>query len=285
MLLLSIEDGERCGETLKSLFENADDPDNVVVGLVEQNAPEDKFCIEVYCSNYGAETHKREFIRKDMTKVTLNEKGRIKCPRYDQIRLVAYHHVQAKGPIYTRSLARKILGNEEFCMQIDAHTAFVKGWDTLAKEQWTSTANEFGILSNVPAEKEHMELYAVGGEKFTEVPRQCTIRFLDNGFPVRCTWKLRNGARLPLSTHAIIFRAYQQDYVKPADGKVVDLNKPLLGHGWSAAFSFAKCHLEENSPYDTFSQFAMPVEQFGRFARFWTRGYVLVAAQAVLFLA
>ena len=189
------------------MFENADDPDKVVVGLVEQNAPEDKFCIEVYCTSYGVQTHKRNQIRKDMTKVTLNEKGGEACPRYDQIRLVAYHDVQAKGPTYTRSLARKVLGNEEFCMQIDAHTAFVKGWDTLAKEQWLNTENEFGILSNVPADKDLMEQYSVGREKFTEVPRQCSIRFMENGFPVRYSWTPHLLAALSLSTtHPVIAR-------------------------------------------------------------------------------
>jgi hypothetical protein len=33
-------DGERCGDTLQSIFENAKDPDKVIIGLVEQNAPE-----------------------------------------------------------------------------------------------------------------------------------------------------------------------------------------------------------------------------------------------------
>jgi hypothetical protein len=32
-------DGERCGDTLQSLFENAKDPDKVIVGLIEQNEP------------------------------------------------------------------------------------------------------------------------------------------------------------------------------------------------------------------------------------------------------
>ncbi len=63
-----------------------------------------------------------------------------------------------------------------------------------------------------------------------------------------------------------------QDYSTPADGKVADLNAPLLGHGWSAAFSFAKCHLEESAPYDNFAVFSLPIEQFSRFARLWTRG-------------
>ena len=46
-------DGERCAETLKSIFENAKNPDKVVVGVVEQNAPDDKFCIEQYCKSFG----------------------------------------------------------------------------------------------------------------------------------------------------------------------------------------------------------------------------------------
>jgi Glycosyltransferase (GlcNAc) len=116
-------DGERCGKTLKSLFENAANPDKVVVGLVEQNAPEDKFCLEAYCELFGASfgrghtpytlihptrhiytsgdttgAHpiKREQIRADTTKVIRKVEGRLACPRYDQVRLVAYHHIQAK---------------------------------------------------------------------------------------------------------------------------------------------------------------------------------------------
>ena len=57
------------------------------------------------------------------------------------------------------------------------------------------------------------------------------------------------------------------------DGKASNLAKPLLSHGWSAGFSFAKCHLEESAPYDPFQPYVMGVEQFARYARFWTRGY------------
>jgi Glycosyltransferase (GlcNAc) len=64
----------------------------------------------------------------------------------------------------------------------------------------------------------------------------------------------------------------QQDYETPADSKAVDLDKPQLSLGWSAAFSFAKCHLEETVPNDPFAPYAMPIEQFSRFSRLWTRG-------------
>lgn len=55
---------------------------------------------------------------------------------------------------------------------------------------------------------------------------------------------------------------------------VENLQKPLLSHAWSAGFSFSKCHLEESVPYDPFTPYVMGVEQFARFARLWTRGYV-----------
>jgi Glycosyltransferase (GlcNAc) len=177
-------DGERCGETLRSLFENAVDPNKIVVGLVEQNAPEDKFCLEQYCSHFGVNTNKRQNVREGVVKIMTNDKARESCPYYNQVRLVAYHHIQAKGPTLARSMARKVIGNEEFCMQIDAHTDFVRGWDELAVTEWKKTENEFGILSNVPADKAAKDSYTEGAEKFAEVPRQCVVRFLDNGFPV-----------------------------------------------------------------------------------------------------
>lgn len=46
-------DGERCAETIKSIFENAKNPDKIMVGLIEEAAPEDKYCLEQYCANQG----------------------------------------------------------------------------------------------------------------------------------------------------------------------------------------------------------------------------------------
>jgi hypothetical protein len=52
-ILFPCLDGERCGDTLKSIFENAKDPSRVFVGVVEQNQPTDKGCIEQYCNSFG----------------------------------------------------------------------------------------------------------------------------------------------------------------------------------------------------------------------------------------
>ena len=52
-LMFCFLDGERCAETIKSIFENAKNPDKIMVGLIEEAAPEDKYCLEQYCDNQG----------------------------------------------------------------------------------------------------------------------------------------------------------------------------------------------------------------------------------------
>lgn len=78
----------------------------------------------------------------------------------------------------------------------------------------------------------------------------------------------QNGLELKLP-----FIVCKQDFESITEkAEAIDLETPLLSHGWSAAYSFSKCHLEESVPYDPFSHYAMPVEQFVRYARMWTRG-------------
>jgi hypothetical protein len=183
--MLSTIDGERCGETLKSIFENAKDPSKVFVGIAEQNEPNDKFCIEMYCQTFGVKAIKREEVRSDVTKIMVQTDGVAEsCPHYNQIRQVAFYHVNAKGPMYARSMIRKILGDEEFCMQIDAHSAFAPEWDVVLRNEWKSINNEFAILSTVPPRKGSMESMAPGGKDAHTVPRICKVFFRDNGFPV-----------------------------------------------------------------------------------------------------
>jgi hypothetical protein len=121
-------------------------------------------------------------IRADTTKIIANPEKK-KCPRVDQIRKLTVHNVAAKGPVWARSLSRKILGNEEFCLQIDAHTAFVDNWDEKLKQEWAATGNEFGILSTVPpalGEKNKDDKNVL-----KDIPRLCGVKFEEVGIPVR----------------------------------------------------------------------------------------------------
>ncbi|CAJ1966491.1 unnamed protein product [Cylindrotheca closterium] len=237
----SYRDGERCGKTVMDIFQKAKDPDNIIVGIVDQSYEDDKSCLEVYCKELGFNIYSKPSLRKDTTKVILNQVQHKNCPRADQIRKVSVHHFDAKGPSWARALSRKILGNEEFCLQIDSHNQFVQDWDEKLKMEWAATRNEFGIISTVP-----LGYYEMEHKEATTVTRGCEVEYQDNKVP---------------------------HFNERGDGKIEHLKKPFLAHTWSSAFSFAKCHLEESAPYDPFTPFVMGVENFARFARFWTRGY------------
>jgi hypothetical protein len=176
-------DGERCAKTLVDLFENAQDPNNIVVGLIEQNyESNDPFCLELYCQHVGngMEIFKREEIRKETTKIISKQQIRDQCPRIDQIRKLAVHNVAAKGPSWARGLQRKVLGNEEFCLQIDSHTKFAFHWDTKLRQEWLATNNEFAIISNQPSPTQDYDK----PELAKVVPRQCSVDFLEVKIPV-----------------------------------------------------------------------------------------------------
>jgi hypothetical protein len=55
LIALDIEqkDGKRCGETLVDLFQKAKDPDQIVVGLIDQSFEEDEYCLQAYCHELG----------------------------------------------------------------------------------------------------------------------------------------------------------------------------------------------------------------------------------------
>ncbi len=126
----------------------------------------------------------RRTVREGVVKIMTRGGERAKCPHYDQVRYLAFYHVNAKGPILARSMNRKILANEEFCMQVDAHTDFAKNWDEMVLEEWQNAGNEFGIITSVPPAKTDKEAFSVGGKAATKVPRQCAVKFRENRFPV-----------------------------------------------------------------------------------------------------
>lgn len=96
--IASYRDSE-CGNTIRELFESANNPEKIFVGLVEQNKHFDKKCS---CDSKYA---------KNVRKIRL---------RYNQ----------ARGPCYARYLASCLFRGETFFFQIDSHTKFDKGWDT-----------------------------------------------------------------------------------------------------------------------------------------------------------
>lgn len=104
ILIASFRDS-RCATTLRNIFTKAQYPNRIRVGLVEQiDSEKDPVdCISSFCQ------------------------GKSDCPHKSQIDLLTFSSQDARGPNFARSFESGLLGSEEFCLQIDSHTDFVKG--------------------------------------------------------------------------------------------------------------------------------------------------------------
>lgn len=128
--------------TISSLIENADQPENLHIGVVQQCQPRERV-------DFSKNSHVRE--------IWMPSKS-------------------AKGAGYARSAAQSLYKNEDWFMQIDSHSRFDKGWDTKLIHMHSlaagSASNSKIILSQFPKayirEGNHDEL--VVNEKYPAHP-------------------------------------------------------------------------------------------------------------------
>lgn len=224
-----LRDSERCGRTLFSLFSKAAQPELLTVGLMEQNDKDDKTCVE----------HFGELCVEDQ------DDGVYHCPYMEQIRLVSLFATAGHGSIYARSLLRKVLGDEEFCLQLDSHSDVIPGWDDVLLTQWTTVGNENAILSADPPPAGDLLDANATRAPAPPVALACDLEWTAEGLPA-------NGL---------------------ARSEVRGAARPWPANGWSPRFSFHKCHAEMAAPYDPFLRGTQAPEGFGRYARWFTRGY------------
>ncbi|PND37934.1 hypothetical protein C1O66_10610 [Paucibacter aquatile] len=117
----SYRDPLLCG-TLQSLFEQADEPAKLYVGVVDQGRPEERLEIDA----------------------SLRER-------------VRYVHVDARDTLglgWARTLASSFYNFEEWYLQIDSHMQFSPGWDTRMRvlaQQCSSLNPKLVISSHPPA--------------------------------------------------------------------------------------------------------------------------------------
>ena len=119
---------DECPETLNYLFNNADNPHNVHVGICQQNTEDDIDCI-----------------------VNIKNNHKFK----NNIRMIRLKHHEAKGPTWARYLCSTLYNNETYFFQIDSHTKLVQGWDTkcinMIKSLKASGKSQNPVLSLYPA--------------------------------------------------------------------------------------------------------------------------------------
>jgi [Skp1-protein]-hydroxyproline N-acetylglucosaminyltransferase len=145
-----------CTDTLDSLFKMAENPNRIFVGICQQNnSIEDKDCLA----------------------------GIVNTPLENNVRIIRIPHYEARGPTYARYLCSTLWNGEQYFLQIDSHTKFVKGWDSICinmiesiKKNKISTKP---VLSYYPKEYKNYERYTED-QKYN-VPRMCKSFFNERG--------------------------------------------------------------------------------------------------------
>ena len=125
-----------CNMTLDTLFNNADKPSRIFVGICEQNKTG---AVEELCMGPSVLKYSRN------------------------IRVTKLDYTKAKGPTYARYYCADLWRGEEYFLQIDSHTTFVKGWDTeliqMIKQIKTNPLeSQKPVLSVYPPTKEQMNI-------------------------------------------------------------------------------------------------------------------------------
>lgn len=210
----SYRDSE-CSMTLDTIFNNARYPEHIFIGVCEQNKAgmKDELCLSNKVMKYR-----------------------------DNIRITTLDHKQAKGPTYARYYCSELWRGEQYYLQIDSHTTFVKDWDIQLIEmimQIKTDSNESSkpVLSVYPPTKEQMEL---------------------KGFPEMDNGRLNND-NIP---------SFLCGWSEPSD-KPKRSNKP-----WAAAgFMFLESDFLHLIPFDPNLSHLFQGEETLFSARLWTNGW------------
>lgn len=90
---------KNCNFTIKSIYNNAKFPENIYIGICQQNKNTDIDSLHDIINN--------------------------------NIKIIRIDSSEAKGPVYARYLASTLHDREEYYLQIDSHTIFIKNWDII----------------------------------------------------------------------------------------------------------------------------------------------------------
>ncbi|CAM9618094.1 unnamed protein product, partial [Chrysoparadoxa australica] len=165
------------------------------------------------------------------------------CPFQENIQVTRLDYKLAKGPCFGRHFQSYMLRDEEFCMQTDSHMDVLENCrDTRMLNAWGLAQNEYGVLTAYAQQNHYLGVKRMIDQG--EVPHLCQLFFKEGNHP---------------------------RYVQPKIA--MRLPAPKLNTGWSAGYSFNKCHAWKAVPYDPYLQYVFDGEEFSMAARLWTRGY------------
>jgi hypothetical protein len=206
---------EACNNTLKSIYSMAENPKNIYCGVVQQNdASVDSDCL------YESRKH---IINENITIMRLN-------------------HYEAKGPCWARYLASTLWSGQEYFLQIDSHSKFVKNWDTKCINMMKKLQKKAGpkiVISHYPKSDKYY-----GMDNPEGVTRICQSFFNNRDM--------------------ISFLGAEE---LKSDGEFYET--PYVAGG----FILSTHNLLVDVPYDPNLDFLFVGEEIGHSIRIWTAGY------------
>ena len=114
-----------CVNTVTSCFKFAKNPNNIFIGICQQNKETDKDFFDDFPLEFE--------------------------PYINQIKIIRIPHYEAKGPTYARYLCSTLWDGESYYLQLDSHIRFIENWDEIAlnmlKRIQKETSNKKIILS------------------------------------------------------------------------------------------------------------------------------------------
>ncbi|RHY22392.1 hypothetical protein DYB25_008062 [Aphanomyces astaci] len=253
--LSSFRDGERCGYTLFTGFLRAIRPHRLFFGVVDQVLENDTTCLIEYC------------------KLAHNEWPYDDCRFRSQIRVDELHADSARGPVFARHHQQKLIHDEEFCLQVDAHSAFTKDWDLGVVSDWKATNNEMAVLSTYLHDLHNfISDDGSNNEYKLLIPPLC---FGISIIVVYCVAPdhLPHVCQTMRGTNGLV-RNIGADLI-------VESKHPQLSALWAAGFSFSKCHAEKRVPVDPYMLWMFEGEEFLRSSHLWTAGYDMYSPSRV----
>lgn len=166
-----------CNDTIKSLYSNAKYPENIFVGICQQNIP-----------------------GNDVEKCNLDTTG---IPA-GNIRVITINYSETKGPTYARHLCSTLYDDEEFFFQSDSHMLFVKDWDIKCInmlhqiEDLGLSQSPYTVLSTYPPDIAEYSNY--NPETKNNVTRICKFFFNSRGMISQMGAETMDSGGMPYKT-------------------------------------------------------------------------------------
>mmetsp|Transcript_42705 Transcript_42705/g.68548 ORF Transcript_42705/g.68548 Transcript_42705/m.68548 type:complete len:475 (+) Transcript_42705:29-1453(+) len=237
-----------CPITVNDLFKKARYPQNIYVGIYQQNEPTDPDCLSMLdqCGAVSENSQHRQII--DGTASNLGDITTL-CMMREHIAINRTNiALGAKGPVYGRYMSMKLLGTKQtdFICMIDSHTLFRDNWDDYTIQMWFGIEPDYrhAVLTHYPWGAEHLE-------KRTKEGNEYSYHICGSVYEGAPNFMVRNANG-----------CFAKNAAKP-------VRVPFFAGG----FSFAATEFWNLVPLDPYLLYIFNGEEFDVATRGWTHGY------------